>query len=155
VGPETCLAMTNSRLERGLVRLFVALALASALLSFLLVPVPQDAKGNPDLPAIAFEQVGLYRLEISLLVFYGELLLVTPTFSGLIWGRLPTEISMRGAKFVEGAGQSADSNRVAVKELERTTDGLTEELEIATFEIKQLKELSRRDSTQPQIESER
>jgi hypothetical protein len=146
--------MTNPRLERSLVRVLVALALGIALLASLLVPVPRDANDNPDLPAVAFDQVGFYRLEMTLLVFYGELLLVTPAFSGLIWGRLPTEISMRGAKFAEGAEQSADSNRTAVSDLERTTHELTEGLKIANIEIKQLKETSRRDSTQPEVDSE-
>jgi hypothetical protein len=147
--------MKNRRLEHSLVRILVALALSIALLASILLPIPRDEKGDLDLPAVAFEQVGLYRLEVALLVFYGELLLVTPAFSGLIWGRLPTEISMRGAKFVEGAEQSADSNRAAVSDLERTTSGLIEELEIANFEIEQLKEMPRRDGTQPEVESER
>jgi len=117
--------------------------------------VPQDAKGNSDLPAIAFEQVGLYRMEMALLVFYGELLLVTPAFSGLMWGRLPTEISMRSARFAEEADRPADANRTAVKELEQTTRKLTEGLKIANVEIKRLKRTPRRDSAQPEVKSER
>lgn len=101
------------------------------------------------------DQVGLYRLEIALLVFYGGLLLVTPAFSGLIWGRLPTEISSRGAKFPGGADQSADLNRAAVEELRQVTRRLTEGLEIANFEIEQLKETTKSDSTQLEVESER
>ncbi|MGN6276516.1 MAG: hypothetical protein ACTHNP_11410 [Solirubrobacterales bacterium] len=133
----------------------MALALTGAILSLLLMPIPKDAKGDPDLPAVALQQVDLYRLEMALLVFYSELLLVTPAFSGLIWGRLPTEISMRGAKFAEDSDRSADSNRAAVKRLERATGKLDDELKIASFEIKRLKEISRRDSTQPEVESER
>jgi hypothetical protein len=147
--------MATPRLERGLIRIIVALALSIALLASLLVPVPRDAKGDPDLPAVAFEQVSLYRLEMSLLVFYGDLLLITPAFSGLIWGRLPTEISVRGAKFTERTDRSADSNRAAVEELERATWRLTEELKIANFEIEKLKEMPSSDSTQPEVESER
>jgi hypothetical protein len=118
------------------------------------VPIPLDANGDPNLPAVAFDQIGLYRLEVALLVFYGDLLLVTPAFSGLIWGRLPTEISMRGAKFAE-AERSVDTNRVAVEKLERTTHELTEGLDIANLEIKQLKAASIRDSTQPEVKSNR
>lgn len=147
--------MANPRLERSLVRILVALALMGAILSFLLVPVPRDAKGDADLPAVALEQSGLYRLEMALLVFYGELLLVTPAFSGLIWGRLPTEISMRGARFVDRADQSANTNGMAVKELEEATHELIEGLDIANFEIKQLKERSTRDSAQLEVDSER
>jgi hypothetical protein len=145
--------MKDRRLEHSLVRILVALTLSIALFASLLLPVPRDEKGGPDLPAVAFEQIVLYRLEMALLVFYGELLLVTPAFSGLVWGRLPTEISMRGAKFVEGAEQSADSNRTAVSDLERTTHELTEGLKIANFEIKLLRETPRRDSTQLEVDS--
>jgi hypothetical protein len=93
-------------------------------------------------------------MEIATLVFYGELLLVTPAFSGLIWGRLPTEISMRGAKFAE-ADQSVNANRAAVKELEQATRKLTEGLEIANVEITRMKRMPRRDSTQREVKSER
>lgn len=146
--------MANPRLERSLVRVLVAVAVAIAIMASLLLPVPHDEKGDPALPAVAFEQVGLYRLEIAPLVFYGDLLLVTPAFSGLIWGRLPTEISSRGAKFPGGADQSTDTNRAAVKDLEQVTHELSEGLDIANFEIKQLKERSKRDSTQPEVDSE-
>jgi hypothetical protein len=50
-------------LERTLVRILVATALAIALAAFSLVPIPRDASGDPALPALAFEQAGLYRLE--------------------------------------------------------------------------------------------
>ena len=119
------------------------------------MPVPRDAKGDADLPVVALEQIGLYRLEIALLVFYGELLLVTPAFSGLIWVRLPTEISMRGEKFGERTDRSADTNRATFKELEHVTYELSEGLDIANFEIKQLKEKSTCDSTQLEVDSER
>lgn len=147
--------MANPRLERGLIRILVALAVTIAVLASLLLPVPRDEKGDPALPAVALEQSGLYRLEMALLVFYGELLLVTPAFSGLIWGRLPTEISMRGAKFPEGADQPVATNRATIKELEQATWRLTERLDIANLEIKRLKEMPRRDNTQPEVESER
>jgi hypothetical protein len=77
--------------ERVFIRIFVTVALCSALLAVALVPIPRD------LPPPAFEQAGLYRLEVALMVFYGDLWLVTPAFLGLIRGRLPTEISTRGA----------------------------------------------------------
>lgn len=146
--------MANPRLERSLVRVLVTTAAIIAVLASLLLPVPRDEKGDLVLPAVAFEQVGLYRLEIALLVFYGDLLLATPVFSGLIWGRLPTEISMRGAKFPEGTDRSVDTSQATIKELEQTTHGLTERLDIANFEIKRLYEISTRDSTQPKVDSE-
>lgn len=130
------------------------MAVTIAVLASLLLPVPRNEKGDPALPAVSLEQVGVYRLEIALLVFYGSLLLVTPVFSGLIWGRLPTEISSRGAKFPGGTDQSTDTNRVAVKDLEQVTRELGEGLEIANFEIEQLKEMPTSDSTQPEVESD-
>jgi hypothetical protein len=89
------------RHTRKLIRIFVGAALCAALIASASVPVPVD------LPAISFHQAALYRLEVALLVFYGGLLLITPAFSGLIRGRLPTEISARGAKFSEEADRSA------------------------------------------------
>ncbi|HEY8502793.1 MAG TPA: hypothetical protein VIL21_08910 [Solirubrobacterales bacterium] len=146
--------MAIPRLERTLVRILVATSLCIAVSACMLMPIPRDAKGNPALPAIAFEQVGLYRLEVSLLVFYGGLLLITPTFSGLIWGRLPTEISARGAKFAGEADQSAALNEARIEELEKATDELTEELKVANFKIEWLQQMSKRDNSQPAVDSE-
>jgi hypothetical protein len=117
------------------------------------MPVPRDAKGDLALPAVAFEQVGLYRLEVALLVFYGGLLLITPAFSGLIWGRLPTEISARGAKFAEGADRSAALNEAKIEELKRTTSALTEGLATVHLEIERLRHMEESDSTQPAVDS--
>lgn len=100
------------RRTRNLTRAFVGTALCAALAACALAPVPED------LPAVASRQAGLYRLEVALLVFYGGLLLITPAFSGLIWGRLPTEISTRGAKFAEEANQSDKLVEAAIRQLE-------------------------------------
>lgn len=112
-------------------------------------PVPDD------LPAMAVRQPGLYRLEVGLIVFYGWLLLVTPAFSGLIRGRLPIEISTRGARFAEGADNSATQNEKKIEDLKRATDGFAEDLRTAQDEIEQLKEAANRDKKQPTIGSER
>jgi hypothetical protein len=114
--------------ERNLVRIFVATALCVALVACASVPVPED------LPTIAFRQAGLYRLEVALLVFYGVLLLVTPVFSGLIRGRLPTEISARGAKFAEDA-QSDELTEAALRRLRRTVDRLADRVTAVESEI--------------------
>jgi len=126
--------------ERLFIRILVAVALCLALLAFVLAPVPVDPRGNPDLPAPAFEQVDLYRLEVALLVFYGYLLLVTPAFSGLLRGRLPIEISTRGAKFAAEADEAAVENEAAIRALERTTRQLTQGLKGAQIEIESLQE---------------
>lgn len=132
--------MARPHLERALVRILVGAALALAIWACTWVPVPQDPQGGPDLPALAFGQAGLYRLEVALLVFYGGLLLITPAFAGLARGRLPIEISTRGAKFVNEVGQSTEADEDATKVVERRVDDLAEELAEIWVEIDQLKE---------------
>ncbi|HVD40468.1 MAG TPA: hypothetical protein VNC16_05640 [Solirubrobacterales bacterium] len=91
------------------------------------------------MPALAFQQTGLYRLEIALLVFYGSLLIITPALSGLAWGRLPTEISTRGAKFAEKADRSAELDEAEIKKLELALKKLADGLGEVRIEIHQLK----------------
>jgi hypothetical protein len=112
-----------------------------------------DPRGNPDLPALALEQVDLYRLEVALLVFYGYLLFATPAFSGLLRGRLPIEISTRGAKFAAEADEAAVENEAAIRALERTTRQLAQGLEEALIEIESLQGLSASDTTQQEVGS--
>jgi hypothetical protein len=139
--------------ERLFIRILVAVALCFALLAFVLAPVPVDPRGNLDLPAPAFEQIDLYRLEVALLVFYGYLLLATPAFLGLLRGRLPIEISTRGAKFATEADEAAAENDAAIRALEKTTRNLTEGLQDAQIEIEALQVIATRDSTQPEVGS--
>lgn len=139
--------------ERLCIRVLIGIGLCLALTAFVLAPVPANAQGNPVLPASALGQVTLYRLEVSLLVFYGCLLLITPALIGLLHGRLPTEISTRGAKFAEEADQSAELTKAAVKQLERTTGDLSEDLASAQIEINRLGELLSRDKTQLKVDS--
>jgi len=135
--------------ERAFVRVLVASALCLALLAFALTPVPVN------LPAPAFEQTGLYRLEVSLLVFYGALLLVTPALAGLIRGRLPTEISTRGAKFADETDRSAERNDAEIKRLQGTTNDLAANLAATRLELAHLKKSAGSDSTQPSVASKR
>ena len=132
---------------RNFIRVLVGAALCSAFVACAAAPVPE----NP--PAVAFGQAGLYRLEVALLVFYGCLLLITPAFSGLIRGRLPIEISARGAKFAEEAKESATFNEETIEGLKRATDDLAEGLKAANFEIRRLQSAPRRDNTKPAIGS--
>ena len=104
-----------------------------ALVTSAVAPIPED------LPAVAVQQPSLYRLEVGLMVFYGWLLLVTPAFSGLIRGRLPIEISTRGAKFAEDADQSAALNDIALQELRSEVGHISDELTKAEEEINSLK----------------
>ncbi len=54
-------------------------------------------------------------------------------------GRLPIEISTRGAKFAEEAERSAERDEAASRELEHTANRLREQLAIAISEINRLK----------------
>jgi len=78
-------------------------------------------------------------MEVALLVFYGALLLITPAFAGLISGRLPIEISTRGARFAEGADRSADLNEIDIRRLEQTASNLADDLFEARAEIEELR----------------
>lgn len=132
--------MRNAPLERDLVRFLVAVALGVALIAGIFVQIPRDAEGDPALPPIAFEQAGIYRMEVTLLVFYGGLLLVTPAFSGLVGGRLPTEISARGAKFAGEADRSTDLAEGTIADLERTSRYLRRKMTETKLEIGRLEE---------------
>jgi hypothetical protein len=139
--------------ERLAIRILIAAILCAALSTFVLVPIPADANGQPDLPALALGQAGLYRLEVALLVFYSGLLLVTPAFLGVIGGRLPTEISTRGAKFTVKADQSEELHGAAIKELEHATEYLAEDLTAANLDIERLKRQIQRDNTKREVSS--
>lgn len=134
---------------RNLIRTLIGAALCVALVSAAAAPIPEA------LPAVAIQQAGLYRLEVALAVFYGWLLLVTPLISGLIRGRLPIEISTRGARFAEEADQSARLNEEKIQELERVAADLAEGLRVADFEIKRLKSVRPRDNTPPAVGSKK
>jgi hypothetical protein len=124
----------EGRCTRNLIRALTGLALCTALAACAAAPVPQN------LPAIACQQAGLYRLEIALLIFYSQLLLITPAFSGLVRGRLPTEISVRGARFVEESDQAENLNEEAIEEMEAIINRFATELGNAEREVQSLKE---------------
>lgn len=127
--------------ERLFIRILVAVALCLAFFACALTPVPVDRRGEPDLPAPAFEQVALYRLEVALITFYGYLLLVTPACSGLLRGRLPIEISTKGAKFATETDVAAANTEAAIKSMERATRQLAEELEETQIELQSLRKV--------------
>jgi hypothetical protein len=130
---------------RNVVRCLVAAALGVALLGSALAPTPEK------LPSVSLGQVGIYRLEIALLVFYGGLLLITPAFSGLARGRLPIEVSTRGAKFAEEADRPEVLAEAKLEELENTTRVLTEGLTNANVELEELRSAAMGDIRQPGV----
>lgn len=112
-----------------------------ALAALVTAPIPGD------LPAASLGQPGLYRLEVALLFFYGALLLITPAFSGLVRGRLPIEISTRGAKFAEETGLTSERHESAIEELERMIKVHSEALDGVELGIERLEEQMDSDST--------
>jgi hypothetical protein len=87
----------------------VATAIAST------TPVPAE------LPAIALGQVAVYRVKILLALVYGGLLLLTPFFEGVLNGRMPIEISHRGAKWQEQSPLEQAKEKIASLEAELDT----------------------------------
>jgi hypothetical protein len=123
------------RHERQAVRSLVVVLGILAALAFILVPVPQNGSGMDELPAVALGQISLYRLEVALVAFYGGLLLITPVMAALARGRLPTEISAKGAKFADEVQETAkitqeklDQQATQIAELE--SSGLEARLHI-------------------------
>jgi hypothetical protein len=135
--------------QRTLVRVLVGASLCLALTGWIGLPAPEE------LPAIALGQASLYRLEVALITFYGCLLILTPAYSGLAMGRLPIEISTRGAKFAEEADQWAKVDSSVVKELEERVSDLAQELAEATFEVDQPDEPVSADKRQQELSSDR
>lgn len=83
----------RSVLPRWLVRAVIAV-LGFASLSFAVLADAPDR-----LPSVALGQELMYRLELLLGSLFSGLLVATPLLQGVINGRLPTEITARGAKY--------------------------------------------------------
>ncbi len=124
--------------ERKLIRLLVAAVVIATVLACVLIPTPEDAKGNPDPPAVALKDEGLFRVEVALLVFYGGLLLLTPAFAGIFKGRLPSEISTRGAKYEEEVKERAETSDKVVDEHGDEIADLKAEFDVALAKINTL-----------------
>jgi hypothetical protein len=125
--------------ERKLIRFLVAAIVIATVLAVILVPVPEDSEGNPDLPAVALHDERLFYGEVAFLVFYGSLLLLTPAFAGVFRGRLPTEISTRGAKYEEEVKQErAETSDKVTEEQTRERLKITDELTLAKGAIENL-----------------
>jgi hypothetical protein len=138
IGLDPKASSLPGRAERNAIRILVAFVIAAAILTCLLVSRPDD------LPGPTFNLVGLYRIEIALVVFYGGLLLLTPVFSGVVRGRLPIEISARGAKFAEEIRQErAEISDKAIASQQEETARLTRELVEARVEINKMQSAPR------------
>ena len=102
------------------IRAVVGVLVIAATVVAISAQIPMKSVGpaaQPDLPSIALGQESIYRIEIFLAVFYGGLLIATPAYRGLVSGRLPIEVSTRGAKFAEDAADSIEETQKLVEEL--------------------------------------
>jgi len=103
--------------QRWSIRLLVGALTFAALLVAVKVSLPTkvvDGKEVVSLPTVAIGQEILYRIEVGVLLFYGGLVVLTPVFRGMILGRLPIEISARGAKFAEEVDESIGATQALV-----------------------------------------
>lgn len=98
------------------------LRFATATLFLAAAVVAATAALPQELPAVALGQASLYRLEILLALVYSGLLLLMPFFQGVLYGRLPVELSHRGARWPEAAEES-------LREAEEEVAQLTAELD--------------------------
>jgi hypothetical protein len=112
----------KARWSKHAVRVLVLTIVLTAITVAAAVAVPsrqERGRSVNDLPAVALGQVAVYRLEVFLVVFYGGLLILVPVYRGLAGGRLPSEISARGAKFAEETADSIEATQKLVAELDR------------------------------------
>jgi hypothetical protein len=141
------------RVERGAIRILMAVLVIGSVTVALQIGIPKktasEATGSTgqqntkvvkenDLPAPAAGETGLYRLEVGLGVFFGGLLLLTPAFVGIIRGRLPMEMSLRGWKFGEEAVATDKVMQESIRKIETRLDIVEPDLTRATLRIKQL-----------------
>jgi hypothetical protein len=90
------------------------------------------------LPGIALGQPFVCRVEVYLAIVYGGLLLLTPLFYGLLQGRLPIEISHRGARWQEAANETIDGLSASVRTLQQDSTDLRVRLVQQQLEIQRL-----------------
>ena len=131
--------------QRVVIRtLVIALTMVAAIVA-VRVAVPTktvDGEERPNLPAVALGQEVIYRIEIAVLVFYGGLIILTPVFRGAVLGRLPIEVSARGAKFSEEVDESLETTQELVSSQQEQLDDLEKRTLRARLNIDQLAEAS-------------
>jgi hypothetical protein len=110
------------RSERKMIRLSMAAVVVATLVALILVPVPTKDGGRPAPPAVALNNSALFHVEVALLAFYGGLLLLTSAFAGLFRGRLPSEISTKGAKYEEEVKRSDENTELTQVTIDEHTE---------------------------------
>lgn len=127
--------------ERWAIRILVGALVVSALIVALTVAVPMKTVGGvqrESLPAVALGQEVLYRLEVGVILFYGGLIILTPVFRGAVLGRLPIEISARGAKFAQEVDESLEATQQLVEAHQDQLDDIEKRAIRARLNLDQL-----------------
>lgn len=120
---------------RWLIRVLIC-GLAGATLWYALTLEPPSP-----LPSVALGRKFVYRTEVFVLLLYAGLLILTPLFQGVIKGRLPTEISARGAKFdPEDVAAALRDAQTRIEEVESTVKTSGAEILRLRSELQRLKE---------------
>jgi hypothetical protein len=118
--------------EQAVIRpLVIALAAAAVIVAVSIAPAKK-------LPAVALDQPVLYRMEVAVAVFYAGLVIVTPLFFGAARGRLPTEVSARGAKFAEEVDESIKETQELADDLETRVETAERLLALDRIDIQKL-----------------
>ena len=109
-------------------RIVVGVGFLAALVYALSFDIPQTPEGTPDLPDVALGRETLFRVEVLLLLSFGGLLLLTPLYYGLLRGKLPIEVSARGARYAEATEEAIGTLDTAIERLQEDVKSLRGDL---------------------------
>lgn len=112
---------TSSKRSDGVERWLVRVATAGLFVAAVWITVA--LKAPEKLPGVALGQESVFQAEVLLALIYAGLLLLTPLFYGLLRGRVPIEISHRGAKWAVEAEEKLARAEDALAKGEATIAG--------------------------------
>jgi hypothetical protein len=130
-------------MHKVVVRILVSVLAVIALIAALKVSLPTKHVGSSHvvkLPAVAIGQELLYRLEVGVLLFYGGLIVLTPVFRGAVLGKLPIEISARGAKFAEDVDETIGTTQQLMAKQQERLEAMEKSMLRARLNIDQIAE---------------
>lgn len=119
--------------KRQVIRFAIAALFAGAFYFAFIAAEPPSP-----LPTVALGQGFLYRVELLLATVFAALLLLTPLLQGVLNGRLPTEITARGAKYEE-VSDSLKAAETRIGKLEETLASTAAAAFAAKADIDQLR----------------
>jgi hypothetical protein len=109
----------QARREQAIIRFGTPLLLACSAVGAVLVSL-HTAKA--EIPSFAFGSHVVLAVQLTLLFFYGALLLLVPLVRAAADGELPIELSMRGARFAER--ELTDANEETFERLDAAEKSL-------------------------------